>query len=358
MICLALLAGVALFTAVLMFRSRLTRRSLFSVAAVPTVGIVLLIAGCGGSSDSKSTDESTIKAVATTTQVADFVREVGGDKVEVSQILQPNTDPHDYEPRPSDVEAFTDADLVFRSGGHLDEWVGQLVDDSGSTAEIVDLSTDLPVELLGDEHEDEGHADEAGHEGSAEEHAGGEIDPHWWHDPTNAEAAVVTVAKALSDANPDDGNAFEAKAAKFSSAIGAVDDGFASCLAELPPEDRKMVTDHDAFGYLANHFDIEVVGTIIPALTTQAQPSAGELAELEDTIKAEGVKAVFPESSVSPKLSEAVASDTGASTDYVLYGDTLGPEGSGAATYLEMMESNADQIMRGLTGGKKGCQFP
>ena len=118
-----------------------------------------------------------------------------------------------------------------------------------------------------------------------------------------------------------------------------------------------MVTDHDAFNYFAERYDIEVVGAVIPALTTQAQPSAGDLAELEQTIRDENVQAVFPESSVSKKLADAVAGDTGASTDYELYGDTLGPDDSDGATYIGMIESNANNIMLGLTGGKRGCDF-
>ena len=117
------------------------------------------------------------------------------------------------------------------------------------------------------------------------------------------------------------------------------------------------MTDHGAFGYFANRYGIEVVGTVIPALTTQAEPSAGDLAELEETIEREGVEAVFPESSVPSTTAEAIARDTGASAEFVLYGDSLGPADSDAATYIGMMETNADQITRGLSGGRVTCEF-
>ena len=113
--------------------------------------------------------------VATTTQIGDFVREVGGDAVAVDQILQPNTDPHEYEPRPSDVVATAEAELVFASGDELDEWIGEVVSDSGSDARVVDLGAAVPERLPG--------------ESSGEEAS--RYDPHWWHDPRNAEAAVA-----------------------------------------------------------------------------------------------------------------------------------------------------------------------
>jgi len=353
------------------------------------VGIALFAAGCGSDSDSSSGGES-ITAVATTTQVADLVRQVGGDEVEVVQILQPNTDPHEYEPRPSDVEALADADLVFRSGGHLDEWTDQLVEDSGSSAEVVDLGSGLPVGLDGEEHshdeevhsedehsgekhagEGEKHAGEdgthAGDEHSGEkghsegehegEHEGEEVDPHWWHDPVNAITATAAIESALVSAEPAAATTFENNAAAYTSELEALDRTIAQCFESIPDEQRKMVTDHDAFGYLANRYDINVVGTVIPALTTQAEPSAGDLADLEKTIKEQDVKAVFPESSVPSKLSEAVAADTGATTEYVLYGDTLGAEGSDGETYVQMMQANADNLMLGMTGGEKGCDF-
>jgi zinc/manganese transport system substrate-binding protein len=124
----------------------------------------------------------------------------------------------------------------------------------------------------------------------------------------------------------------------------------------VPAARRKLVTDHDAFGYFADHYGIEVVGAVIPSQTTQAQPSAKDLAALAKLIEREQVKAIFPESSLSPKVAEAIASQTGASADYTLYGDTLGPAGSSGATYLTMEAANANAMVRGFTGGRRGCQ--
>jgi ABC-type Zn uptake system ZnuABC Zn-binding protein ZnuA len=170
-------------------------------------------------------------------------------------------------------------------------------------------------------------------------------------------AAVEQVEQALSDASPDDAGYFRRNARRYVARVNRLNRQIANCVKSVPADERKIVTDHDAFAYFTNRFGIETVGTVIPALTTQAQPSAGDLADLEQTIRDENVKAVFPESSVPPKLSEAIARDTGAGTDYTLYGDSLGPEGSDGATWLKMMQSNADNVVLGMTGGKRGCDF-
>ena len=328
------------------------------------------LTGCG-SGDGSGDGGASVRAIATTTQIADVVREVGGDGVEVTQLLQPNTDPHDYEPRPSDVEAFPDADVIFINGGHLDEWVEELIDDSGSKARVVDLGIGIPVKLEGWEHGHdhvEGKPEGAGHshdhgEGKPEgaghphDHGNGESDSHWWHDPTNVEAAAGKVARVLGQLDPAGRALFARNARSYERDLTSLDRQIATCLDRIPVERRKLVTDHGAFGYLANRYGIEVIGTVIPALTTQAEPSAGDLAELEETIRSEDVKAVFPESSVPSTTAEAIARDTGASAEYVLYGDTLGPADSEAGTYIGMMETNVDQIVRGLSGGKLTCEF-
>ena len=124
----------------------------------------------------------------------------------------------------------------------------------------------------------------------------------------------------------------------------------------VPQQDRKLVTDHDAFPYFANRYGIDVVGAVIPSQTTQAQPNAQDLSNLADLVRNEGVKAIFPESSLSPKLAQTIASETGARSDYTLYGDTLGPPDSTGDTYLHMEEANADQMVRGFTSGSRGCE--
>jgi ABC-type Zn uptake system ZnuABC Zn-binding protein ZnuA/ABC-type Mn2+/Zn2+ transport system permease subunit len=314
-------------------------RALPRVAMVAAAlgALALLGAGCGGSGDG---GEGKFDVVATTTQLGDFVRAVGGEAVEVDQILQPNTDPHDYEPRPSDVEGAAGAELVFASGDDLDAWVDQVVSDSGGDAAVIDLGARVPIRLPGES---------SGAEAS-------KYDPHWWHDPRNAEAAVRQIEAALAAADPSHKAELERNANAYLSELKALDRGIARCVDSVPPSQRKLVTDHDAFGYFADRYGIEVLGAAIPSQTTQAQASAKDLSELAKTIEAEGVKAIFPESSLSPKVVEAIARQTGASAEYTLYGDTLGPEGSSGDTYVRMEEANTDEMVRGFTGGERGCR--
>ena len=310
------------------------RAGLALAALLSTVALAALVAGCSGSGSSNGLD-----VVATTTQIGDWAGEVGGDAVSVHQILQPNTDPHEYEPRPSDVEATAEAKLVFVNGDDLDAWMDQVVSASGSDATVVDLGTVVPDRLPGED---------SGAEASR-------YDPHWWHDPRNAEAAVTEIERRLAAADPAHRREFERNAGAYLAKLRRLDAGIAACIGATPRNRRKLITDHDAFGYFAKRYGIEVLGAVIPSQTTQAQPSAKDLSELIALIEREGVKAVFPESSLSPKVAETIANQTGASADYTLYGDTLGPSGSPGATYLGMEKANANAMARGFTGGAHGC---
>jgi ABC-type Zn uptake system ZnuABC Zn-binding protein ZnuA len=330
---IAVLAG-GVFAAVAAARVLGARRTAGAAAAAATL---VLLAGCGAAGGPAPPGQA--KVIASTTQIGDFARAVGGDRAEVVQILRPNTDPHDYEPRPSDVVETGDADVVLLNGDELDHWMGQVLEAAGGDPAIVDLGEREPVKLAG----------------RTEGPEASRYDPHWWHDPRNAQAAVVAIRDALTQANPGARAAYARNAAEYLAKLRALDHGIATCIGAVPPAARKLVTDHDAFGYFARRYAITVVGAVIPSQSTQAQPSAGDVADLTRLIRREGVKAVFPESSINPKLADAIASQTGATSDYELYGDTLGPKGSSGATYLSMERANADAMVRGFTAGARGC---
>ena len=298
-------------------------RGLRLTAVAAGAMIVPALAACG--SDGGSGE---VRIVATTTQAANLARVVSGEGFDVHGILAPNTDPHDYEPRPDDVEALASADLILRSGGDLDEWVRQAAEDAGSDAEIVDLSEGLPHPRR----------------------AGGERDPHWWHDPRNVRRAAGRIADTLARTEPGRREQVERRARLYSVLVQAADVEIARCMRAIPRARRKLVTDHDSLAYFADRYGLEVVGTVIPARTTLAQPSAGELARLADTVEREHVPAVFPETSVSADAARAIARQTGAVLGGELYGDTLGPEDSRGATIVGMLVANAGTIVRGLTG--------
>jgi ABC-type Zn uptake system ZnuABC Zn-binding protein ZnuA/ABC-type Mn2+/Zn2+ transport system permease subunit len=302
-------------------------RAAVGVAAAALLG--LGAAGCGGDSGATgAASGAPLRVVATTTQLGDFARQVGGNAVQVTQLLQPNSDPHHYEPRPNDVVAVGRADLVLRSGGEVDEWLTGVLENAGDRAAVTDVGEGRPF---------------------------APDDPHWWHDPRNAEYAVERIAQAFGAARPAERTGFTGRARAAAGRIRTLDAGIARCMDAVPRAQRKIVTDHEAFGAFAARYGITVVGAVIPARTTQAEPSAGDLARLTALIRRERVKAVFPESSVNPRVARAIARDTGASSQYTLYGDSLGPAGSDGATYVASETHNADAMVRGFTGGRRGC---
>ena len=335
---IAVLAG-GVFAVVAIARVAMQHRRT-ALALAGAALLAALAAGCGAGSDKAGPGQ--VKVVATTTQIGDFARAVGGDRAKVVQLLKPNTDPHDYEPRPADVRETADAAVVLENGDRLDRWMGQVVKQAGGRPHVIDLGDRAPVKLPGETSGEE-----------ASRH-----DPHWWHDPRNAEAAVTAIRDALGNANPDARAVYARNADAYLARLRALDRGIADCLGRVPAPQRKLVTDHDAFDYFARRYAITVVGAVIPSQTTQAQASAKDVAELSRLIRREGVKAVFPESSINPKLARAIADQTGATSDFTLYGDTLGPKGSSGATYLTMEQANADAMARGFTGGAQRCTIP
>jgi zinc/manganese transport system substrate-binding protein len=204
------------------------------------------------------------------------------------------------------------------------------VDQGGSDAIVVDLSARLPDLRKGD--------------------------PHWWQDPRNVERASASIAGAFAQADRADAGRFERNAARYRQQLHRLDTAVAHCMQSIPKAQRKLVTDHDAFFYFARRYGVEVVGAVIPARTSQAQPSGRDVARLADLIGREHVRTVFPEHAVSDRLARSIARETGASAGFTLYADTLGSPGSAGDSYLKMFAANADSIVRGFSGGAHRCR--
>ena len=268
--------------------------------------------------------------VATTTQAADLVRQVGGARVNVDGMLRPGGDPHDYEPRPSDVAAVADATVVFRSGGEVDDWLSDVIDNAGGDAEVVTLLDS--VKRLDD-------------------------DPHWWQDATNGVRAVEAIRAELTKADPAGRATFARNAERTARTLRSLDRQISACVERVPSAKRKIVTTHDALGYFARRYGVEVVGAVIPSLSTQAQASAGDVQRLVDQIRREDVEAVFPESSVNPDIEKAIAREAGASIGDPLYADSLGPKGSPGETYTGALAADASALVRGMSGGRVSCDL-
>jgi ABC-type Zn uptake system ZnuABC Zn-binding protein ZnuA len=303
--------------------------------AVPVVALAAaLLAACGSGVSGTSDARGRPVVVATTTQVADLVREVAGDRAAVRQILQPNSDPHEYEPRPSDVRAVAGARLVVRSGGDLDDWLSGVLDNAGSDAKEVTLIDAIRTRR-----------------------GEGETDPHWWQDPRNAIVAVGEIRDALVAADPAGRDAYGTNAAAYVAKLRALDRAIASCVARVPARRRKLVTDHDALGYYADRYGIEVIGTVVPARSTRAQASAAAVTRLVRAIRSAGVTTIFSESSVNPKLARAIARDAHAKVGPALYADSLGAAGAGGATYVGSLKANTRALVDGFSAGGTRCRL-
>ena len=289
--------------------------------ALALVLLALALAGCGEEESAGGGP----RVVATTTQLADIAREVAGPGL-VEQILPPGADPHDYEPRPSDARALENADVILRSGGDVDDWLDDLVDAAGADARVVDA---LAV-------------------------SGGGQDPHWWQDPRNAARVVTALTRALDDG----GLGHSAQGAtRYRDRLARLDRSVAACVARLPAAKRKLVTTHDAFGRYANRYGLEVIGAVIPSLSSQAQASSRDVRKLVGLIRAEEVEAIVPESSLDAELERAIARETGAKVGGKLWADSLGPKGSPGATYVRAIASNTREIVKGLSGGAVSCRL-
>ncbi len=289
--------------------------------SVVIVGAVVAALGPASAADQ-------LRAVATTAQVAALAAAVAGDLVQLRGIIPPGVDPHEFEPTAGDLVAIEHAALVLRHGIGLDEWLDRTL-SAGKRAAVVTVTRGVRLRT------GEGNGKRVD-------------DPHVWHDPANAKTMVDNIAAALGRADPAHRAAYAANAAAYRKRLDAVSRQVRAIIDEIPAGSRKLVTNHDALGYFARAFGLEIVGTVIPSLSTQAEPSAGETARLLRTIRREKVKAIFAESSVNPKLAESLARDAGVTVVTGLYGDSLGPAGSGADTVEGMWLANARKIADAL----------
>jgi ABC-type Zn uptake system ZnuABC Zn-binding protein ZnuA len=278
--------------------------------------------------DALERDGGPLNVVATTPILADVARQVGGARVKTSSLLPANADPHEYEPAPSDIVKLDEADLVIEHGLGLDIWASDLVKSSENSHVVV--ATDGVTTLPSTE---EGFS------------AG---DPHVWFDPMNVKVMATNIANALSGIDPDGAAAYSARNVAYGAQLDALDTWIAAQITTIPPERRKLVTNHDAFGYYVKRYGLTFVGSVIPSIDSQAEPSAKETAALVDKIKAEGVPAIFTETTINPKLEEELAKQAGVKVVPDLYGDNLGAAGSGADTYIGMMVTDTTIIVQAL----------
>lgn len=311
--------------------------------------LALLVAAClmlVPSPTASHAQAGTLQVVATFSVLGDLTRIVGGDRIALRTLVGPDGDVHTFEPSPADGAALARAAVVVENGYELEPWLDRLYVAAGArgTRVVVNEGLDpLTAEEGAHEHGDMHDEDEHG-DAHAEE-----ADPHAWHDVQRTIHMVGLIRDALVQADPTGASTYQANAAAYLAQLRQLDGWIIEQINTVPPERRKLVTSHDTFQYFAKRYELVVVGTAIQSVSTEAgDPSAGELAELVDQIKAAGVPVIFAENVSNPALMERVAEAAGVRLGPELYTDALGALGTPGDTYVGMMRSNVTSIVTAL----------
>jgi len=311
-------------------------------AALSTLFILLFVLTACSNPVSQS---DKIKVVASTTMVGDVVRQVGGDLIDLTVLFPVGADPHTFEPRPQDAAAIADAQLVFLNGFELEHALEPVIESSatGQVVEVSDGIDPLKFSVLVGHGEDEAQREVEGVH--PHEHSG--TDPHTWMDPNLVIHWVSKIATTLSETDPQNAATYEANADAYTQQLVELDAWIRAEVDKIPPENRKLVTDHQNLAYFIQRYGFTLSGLIVDSLSTNASPSALELAALEDNIKSQNVKAIFIGSAVNPSIAEQVAHDTGVKVITVKT-EYLGKDGSDTATYILYMKTLVKAIVNGL----------
>jgi zinc/manganese transport system substrate-binding protein len=267
--------------------------------------------------------QTRVNVVASFSILGDFVRNVGGDRVNITTLVGPDGDVHVYTPAPEDAKRIADAKLVVINGFGLEGWLPRLVQSSGGKATMVTATDGIPPHRLGSE-----------------------TDPHAWQSVVNAKIYVSNIGKALEAADPADAEVFRANEKGYEAKLDALDREVRAAIAQIPPARRKVISTHDAFGYFAAEYGITFIAPL--GVSTDSEPSARDIASIVNQIKAAKIPAVFFENITDPRLMRQIAAETGARIGGTLYSDSLSPENGEAPTYIDMVRHNIKALTSAL----------
>jgi zinc/manganese transport system substrate-binding protein len=325
-----------------------TRRTLLMSAAVAAA---LSLAGPGAA----ETDEP-MPVVATFSILGDMVERIGGEHIELTTLVGPDGDSHVYRPTPAAARAVSEAELLVVNGLEFEGWIDRLVEASGfDGARVVATDGIEPIAYEEEHHEGEDHAEHASHDDHGEEHAEagghdhhrhGAFDPHAWQSLASGEVYAANIADALSEADPDNAEAYRANARAYVAEMQALDAEIREIVAGLPADRRTVVTSHDAFQYFGRDYGLAFLAP--QGLSTESEASAQDVARLIEQMREQEISAIFVETITDSRLLEQIADETGASIGGTLYPGALsGPDGP-APTYLDMMHHNATTLGQAL----------
>jgi zinc/manganese transport system substrate-binding protein len=298
---------------------------------------VLLIAGLLGAlmvtaAYAQDARQDKLKAVATTSIIADLVRNVGGDRVAVATLVGPDGDAHVYSPTPGDARTLASAAIVFVNGLGLEGWMTRLVKASGTKAPAITVSTGIAPRRMLDED----------HPGRPA------IDPHAWQSVANAKIYVANIRDGLNAVDPAGKATYDVNAAAYLGKLDQLESEVRTAIGSIPADRRKIITTHDAFGYFGDAYGMKFIAP--QGVATDAEPSAKDVAAIITQIRQQKIPAVFLENITDPRLMQEIARETGARIGGTLYSDALSAPGGPAGTYIAMMRHNLREFTRALTG--------
>lgn len=295
----------------------------FAVRGMVRMAAVLALVLWSGAS--AFAGERPVRAVATFSILGDLVRQVGGRHVEVTTLVGPGSDVHSFSPAPGDARTLAGADIVFVNGLGLEGWIERLIRASGTKAPVVTASRGVPTLFEADPH---------GHAG----HDHGEIDPHAWQSVANVKVYVANIRDGLVKVDPAHAADYAAAATDYAAKLDALDREVRAALGRIPPENRRLITTHDAFGYFGAAYGLTILAP--QGVSTESEASPREVARIITQIRKEKVPAVFLETVTDPRQMERIAHESGARIGGAIYSDALSPPDGPAPTYLGMIASN------------------
>ncbi|MBD1996743.1 zinc ABC transporter substrate-binding protein [Leptolyngbya sp. FACHB-541] len=309
----------------------LLRPSSLRVWAIAALFLGLTTSGCNltnSNSDSSSAADAP-EVVATSTILADLTEQIGESEIQLTSILEPGADPHVYEPVPADTVALERADLILYNGYNLEPGLIRLTNSAGVEAKKVAVGEVAP---------------------SLEVEGQSTPDPHVWGDVQNVILMVNAIRDALIEVSESDRPTFEHNAAELVAELERLDAWIAQQIATIPPDNRRLVTTHDAFQYYARAYSLNVIGTLI-GISTEEQPSAQTVQRLVESVRATGVPTIFAETTINPALIQTVAEEAEVDlSPQQLYSDSIGAPGGDGDSYVKMMVSNTRAIVEALGG--------
>jgi ABC-type Zn uptake system ZnuABC Zn-binding protein ZnuA len=305
------------------------KRYLFSI-------LLILLASCVVASPTPSATPSLTptqtpglpRVLAIESFLADIAQNVAGDRLTVETLLPLGVDPHAYQPTPRDVAKVADSDILIVNGAGIESYLDSLLANAGGQRLVITASAGLTP-----------RPDPQG------EHPEG--DPHFWLDPNNVIAYVENIRNDLSQVDPDGASVYAANAAAYIEQLKALDQWITQQVATVQPARRLLVTNHESLGYFADRYGFTVVGAVIPSVSTDASPTAQQMAALIEQIKASGAPAIFLETGANPQLAQQIAAETGVKVVTDLYTHSLSAPDGPAPTYIDMMKYNVSQIVTG-----------